>query len=683
MEPCGGHGRFVRRNFSREESPDDAGENVAAAACCEPLVSGRINRVAAVGVGDDRRAALVNDDVPALFRRAERDADAVRFIFGDGSAEKRPELAGVRSENARRVGFENIDQRSLSERVAVDHGRNWEEPVEARDDVAFYFADPEAAAVHNRVERLGELEDLELSGAVEVFAVARRKRFPDRFDRNAGIIHSGRKRDKNVTGRYPERAHRGEKRRAGHAVRASDDEKPRLAFVGCRRFFRKYGRFEAFSPRRGELRIRNADAVDNDAPRVLRAGKKIEPRLGAPERDGHIGPHRHCKFVVEKLAGIGVDAGRNIERDDARAGRVYRADSCAHPFIEGPVMRARAENRIDDESVSAKIRSRFDDRGAEDFSHDAAIPAIIALARDDCDFKIAPFSARGDAGFRGALHQSLGRYSAIRIDLAHFVGCDNLHVGHRHCMKILSWNVNGLRSALKKGFLDFVRDHQPDILCLQETKSSLTDIPVDLPDYEECWNHAAKKGYSGTATFCRVRPVSVTRGLGIEKHDQEGRVIAVELSDFYIVNVYVPNAKRDLARLPYRTLEWDVDLLAYLKRLEKTKPVVVCGDFNVAHKEIDLSYPAANVRSHGFTIEERGGFDALIAAGFIDAFREFDNAPCRYTWWSPFRGCRERNIGWRIDYVCVSAALRPRLKDAFILKDVTGSDHCPVGITLE
>ena len=250
-------------------------------------------------------------------------------------------------------------------------------------------------------------------------------------------------------------------------------------------------------------------------------------------------------------------------------------------------------------------------------------------------------------------------------------------------MKLISWNVNGLRAVLRKGgFEEFVAEAKPDVLCLQETKSPGDAIPVDLPGYQAYWNHATKKGYSGTATFLRKEPVNVIHGLGMEKHDDEGRVLTCELDDYYVVNVYVPNSKRDLARLPYREKEWDVDFLTYLKKLEEHKPVIFCGDMNVAHKEIDLTHPKANVKNHGFTPEERRGMDNMIEAGFVDTFREHEQGGEHYTWWSQMGNCRARNVGWRIDYVMISESLRPRLKEAFILSDVMGSDHCPVGVTI-
>lgn len=252
-------------------------------------------------------------------------------------------------------------------------------------------------------------------------------------------------------------------------------------------------------------------------------------------------------------------------------------------------------------------------------------------------------------------------------------------------MKIVSWNVNGIRAALKHGFVDFVKKQGPDVLCVQETKAP-KDEAVDCALLEiphHFWNNAEKAGYAGTAIFSKTKPLSVTKGIGSAKHDAEGRVLTAEFRDFYLVNVYVPNSQRTLDRLPYRSKEWDPDFLKYLKKLEKKKPVVFCGDLNVAHTEIDLTNPKANVKNHGFTPEERAGFDALVKAGFVDTFREFEKGGGHYTWWSRFANCRARNIGWRIDYFLVSKALRPRLKRAFILKNVMGSDHCPVGLELK
>lgn len=249
-------------------------------------------------------------------------------------------------------------------------------------------------------------------------------------------------------------------------------------------------------------------------------------------------------------------------------------------------------------------------------------------------------------------------------------------------MKLISWNVNGLRAVMKKNFLDFLADEKPDILCLQETKCTPDDVEQLWPaHYTTYWNCAEKKGYSGTAIFTKQRPLKVTNHMGIAEHDREGRVITAEYDDFHLVNVYTPNSKRELERLPYRQ-QWDVAFLKHLKKLEKTKPVIFCGDLNVAHTEIDLANPKANVRNHGFTIEERNGFTAFVNAGFMDTFREFEKGGGHYSWWSPMSGARSRNVGWRIDYFLLSAALRPRLKKARILPEVMGSDHCPVVIEL-
>jgi exodeoxyribonuclease-3 len=236
---------------------------------------------------------------------------------------------------------------------------------------------------------------------------------------------------------------------------------------------------------------------------------------------------------------------------------------------------------------------------------------------------------------------------------------------------------------LKKGFLDFLRQENPDILCLQETKARKEDVTLELAGYHQYWNEAEKKGYSGTCVFTKEEPLSVENGILMDHHDKEGRTITLEYLGFYLVNVYVPNSKRDLSRLEYRHKQWDVDFLDYLKRLELKKPVIFCGDLNVAHTEIDLSFPKANVNNHGFTKEERAGFDRILESGFIDTFREFEKGPGHYTWWSPFSRCRERDIGWRIDYFLISSSLRPQLVNASILKDVMGSDHCPVTIEIQ
>ena len=249
-------------------------------------------------------------------------------------------------------------------------------------------------------------------------------------------------------------------------------------------------------------------------------------------------------------------------------------------------------------------------------------------------------------------------------------------------VKLISWNVNGLRAVLRKNFLEYLEQENPDVLCLQEIKCGQEDIDQLWPaQYTVFWNCAEKKGYSGTAIFVKKRPVGVTPHIGIVEHDKEGRVLTAELDDFFVVNVYVPNSKRDLTRLPYRQ-RWDTDFLSYLKELEKKKPVIFCGDLNVAHTEIDLANPKSNVNNHGFTPQERAGFDTVIKAGFIDTFREFEKAGGHYTWWSVMTGARKRNIGWRLDYFLISKSLRPRLKSAFIRKEIEGSDHCPVGIEI-
>jgi exodeoxyribonuclease-3 len=249
-------------------------------------------------------------------------------------------------------------------------------------------------------------------------------------------------------------------------------------------------------------------------------------------------------------------------------------------------------------------------------------------------------------------------------------------------MKLLSWNVNGLGSVLKKGFTDFLSAEQPDVLCLQEIKCTEADCAsLWTTQYASSWNPAQKKGYSGTALFSKEQPANVR--FGIEgKADDEGRVITADFARFFLVNVYCPNSKGDLSRLPYRQ-QWDQELLAHLKSLEQTKPVVVCGDLNVAHTPIDIAHPKRNERTAGFTIEERRGFDALVQAGFIDTFREFEKGGGHYTWWSNFANARARNLGWRIDYFLISPALRPQLKSASILPHIMGSDHCPVAIELD
>tara|TARA_Y100000591_G_C21712336_1_gene634213 strand:+ start:139 stop:897 length:759 start_codon:yes stop_codon:yes gene_type:complete len=250
-------------------------------------------------------------------------------------------------------------------------------------------------------------------------------------------------------------------------------------------------------------------------------------------------------------------------------------------------------------------------------------------------------------------------------------------------MKIISWNVNGIRAVIKKGFYDFVDEYKPDILCLQETKAHPEQVNIRLNQYPyQFWNSAEKKGYSGTAIFSKKEPLSVKNNIGIDKHDNEGRVIAVEFEDYFLVTVYTPNSKRELLRLEYRAQEWDIDFLKYLKKLEEEKPVIFCGDLNVAHKEIDLKNPKTNKRNAGFTNEERSGFDNYIESGFIDTFREFEKGEGHYTWWSYMFNSRAKNVGWRIDYFCISQILRSKLAKSYILKDVMGSDHAPVAIEI-
>lgn len=250
-------------------------------------------------------------------------------------------------------------------------------------------------------------------------------------------------------------------------------------------------------------------------------------------------------------------------------------------------------------------------------------------------------------------------------------------------MKLVSWNVNGLRAALRKNFLEFLEEESPDILCLQETRASPDDVEQLWPShYTTYWNTAEKKGYSGTAIFTRTRPAAVSQGIGQAEHDREGRVLTAEFAEFFLVNVYVPNSQRELTRLSYRQ-KWDRDFLRYVRKLERRKPVVFCGDFNVAHTELDLANPKANMKNHGFTPEERAGFTSMVRAGFLDTFRQFESGGGHYSWWSPLAGARARNVGWRLDYFLVSAKLRPRLKAAFIRPKVIGSDHCPVGIELD
>lgn len=250
-------------------------------------------------------------------------------------------------------------------------------------------------------------------------------------------------------------------------------------------------------------------------------------------------------------------------------------------------------------------------------------------------------------------------------------------------MKLISWNVNGLRACVQKGFLDFFREIDADIFCIQESKLQEGQINLELDGYHQYWNYAEKKGYSGTAIFTKTEPISVSYGIGVEEHDHEGRVITLEFADFYMVTVYTPNSQDGLARLDYRMC-WEDAFLAYLKKLEEKKPVIFCGDLNVAHQEIDLKNPKTNHKNAGFTDEERGKFTQLVENGFVDTFRFFyPDTEGVYSWWSYRMKARERNAGWRIDYFCVSEALKEKLQGAKIHTEVMGSDHCPVELTIE
>ncbi|HZZ19569.1 MAG TPA: exodeoxyribonuclease III [Opitutaceae bacterium] len=252
-------------------------------------------------------------------------------------------------------------------------------------------------------------------------------------------------------------------------------------------------------------------------------------------------------------------------------------------------------------------------------------------------------------------------------------------------MKIVSWNVNGIRSALKKGLLEYIEKSGADAVCLQETKAHPGDVQhVKWPKgYEVHWNSAEKKGYSGTAILTRVKPKFVSNGIGTAVHDAEGRVLAMEFADFWLVNVYQPNSQRGLTRVEYRTTKWDPAFRRYLKKLQsKGKPAVFCGDLNVAYTEIDLTNPKTNRKNAGFTDAERDSFGTLLKAGFVDTFREFEKGPGHYTWWSQMADCRKRNIGWRVDYFVAAEKLRPALKRAWISPEVMGSDHCPVGLEI-
>lgn len=248
-------------------------------------------------------------------------------------------------------------------------------------------------------------------------------------------------------------------------------------------------------------------------------------------------------------------------------------------------------------------------------------------------------------------------------------------------MKFISWNVNGFRACLTKGFEEFFKDVDADFFCIQETKMQPGQAEFETPDYHQYWYSAEKKGYSGTAIFAKKEPLSVSYGLGIEEHDHEGRAITLEYEDFYLLCVYTPNAQRELARLSYR-MEWEDALREYMKALDSKKPVIYCGDLNVAHEEIDLKNPKTNHFSAGFSDEERGKFTELLQSGFKDTFRSLYPEEVKYSWWSYMYGARAKNVGWRIDYFVVSDRIIDKVKDSFILNEIMGSDHCPVGIEI-
>ncbi len=249
-------------------------------------------------------------------------------------------------------------------------------------------------------------------------------------------------------------------------------------------------------------------------------------------------------------------------------------------------------------------------------------------------------------------------------------------------MKLISWNVNGLRACLSKGFLDFFNQEQPDVFCVQETKMQEGQAEINLDGYHQFWNSAEKKGYSGTAIFTRIEPISVQNDFNIDAHSHEGRTITLEFDNFYLVNCYTPNAQQELARLPYR-MEWENDFREYLKKLAERKPVILCGDLNVAHQEIDLKNPKNNHKNPGFSDEERGKMTELLASGFTDSFRYlYPDKTDAYSWWSYRFRAREKNIGWRIDYFIVSDELQSQIQDSLIYSDIYGSDHCPVGLVL-
>ena len=252
-------------------------------------------------------------------------------------------------------------------------------------------------------------------------------------------------------------------------------------------------------------------------------------------------------------------------------------------------------------------------------------------------------------------------------------------------MQLISWNVNGIRAAMDKGFRELIESESPDVICLQETKAEVQQVNLEWAEkygYHQTWNSAEKKGYSGTAIWSKIAPTKTSLGMGIAEHDQEGRVILATYKDFHLVTVYTPNSKRGLTRLDYRQ-EWDRAFLSYVRKLNRSKPVVFCGDLNCAHQEIDLANPKSNRKNAGFTEQERAGVDKMVDAGFLDSFREFDEGPDNYSWWTYRNNARERNIGWRLDYFFVAEKLRSQVSGAQIRTDILGSDHCPVELTIE
>ena len=285
---------------------------------------------------------------------------------------------------------------------------------------------------------------------------------------------------------------------------------------------------------------------------------------------------------------------------------------------------------------------------------------------------------------RSVLVMIVGKSWSGAVRTLVWVSCKATAEGSRGMgMKLISWNVNGLRACMQKGFMDFFRQVDADIFCLQETKLQAGQVELELPGYHQYWNYAEKKGYSGTALFTKQEPVKVTYGIGVEEHDREGRVITAEYQEFFCVTVYVPNSQRELTRLAYR-MEWEEAFLGYIKKLEETKPVIYCGDLNVAHQEIDLKNPKTNHNNAGFTDDERRCFGKVLGSGFTDTFRHFyPDLTGAYSWWSYMGQARARNTGWRIDYFVVSKILEEKLEDAKIHSAVLGSDHCPVELDLK